>query len=1680
MPQFYGGRPPSAPEPDPLRGRDLAVKLDIGGDQTVKDLNPAEAIAKEMGVAVKDTIKTGFEIGTKVPILGDVAKAIGESPIGAVVGAGLGLLNIPSEIVQGIAARVRMAGGGLPQDIQNLINSGKSDEEIVKYMIETQRAFSNDQNANLAFTLLLDPLNYVGLGWGKIGALKPLMGAGGAIAGGAIAGSAIGPVGTVLGGIGGAIAGVKKTTSVVSNITEKLSASTKLLVDSGITKEAAAAQALESLSATEKAALTLNKGRGLNLGERLAVGSSMSNLIAKSERIKVIAEEAGDQEALRKAVTDIANAEKNIKDVNAIDSGFMLGMYKGIAGPASAAGNAAKRFASAMFVPATMAIQRRLGGYRVNTLLDGFTGIFGSQHKAAIMERAGRGFADFGIIGMQRALTGGNAVRAERIASKTAESYFQALKDLGISRINGSDPAGDVATIIQQMEKNADSQGGVQFALDTLDREKLAERVKYLRDMDQASMLRPRGSTTIPQIKELATKIESEFNISDVNRGIAEGTSVEETLSDKIRSVGADGFSKEGIKEIDHRVERLASDMSGRDKVKAIFDDHARSVAAARGEKFEGIIQTKADEYFAKTFGDHFDANGVLKKDGSAAEIAQDMLVIESASFSSANEAASTFNRSVDTILSNDPKIRADMISKIGEENYAVARAFAEDVGKIQVVRKNYLFRGHALAMTRLYEAIDTEAASARKIASEQRAAAPAIVAPGRAVVPVAEAGGAENVLAIRRQVHKMISEARANPGRYGDEYMDMLQKFRQGLEKVKNGTLDDVRRTWSEVTLSNLDDVRGAFGYIKPHDEVYQFLKQAMDQGLALRPITKARATILGKLMESLGMDPKLVNVYNEGAYRVTNMPDRNLITRAELIENPNMSEAAREVWRSKVAPFVDMTSQHLDGVVLDPRYKVNRVQHYMSALFDPIPQAAVTASVKRRLASYLARGGVSVSHSNAILEELVSAGIIEGVSARGLTGKQIYDSFKIGINRVGGEGSWEVFNKNFLENSIGKQAFNPTHAVMYSFRGDKNVIGLSQYATGGLKQWMPSLATWTDRWYPSMKFKMNPVYWLQEYVESPILNAARGTSGDTLKAIKADGQVMQVTGAEVRDLSSVGPETQALVDNVNFLAVFREDAIRQAMTGNYEDVVRMSSTMQNIKRGGALRKLGQQKEVYRDSLAMDIAAKQFSRELMNRDPSLWASITAHYGTTDAREVFLNYVDFRRSLTDRERVTAAMDASRPAGVGLNKIPDRLGARMSTVKQDLFGGAEYVDQATGEVTGVSRELLNDLHVENPHTHQSDLLSARNQMAEAGYDMQELEPAFTEARQASRNIEDWMRENGKGVEDLPVEFKERLIKAEDKLLAKFSKLEDQRMFANHRYHAVQSLMGQIGFAPGGNMNEVATRMAEALSLGRGYGEDAVEIANIADRVVQKVALTVDPKRGADFQRAVSEEMAREVASNPDLIRTFDMAGVDLMSRHSAEETVYNAFNYVYQKALDQANTTTYYNPNRSFFERTINHPMLGFYPYSYMYKKVLPELINFMFKKPFGISSPGSGYQAYMHVRDYIEGQIEQDPYFAKSLNDNSEVLYLLTSMFPGVPWDISAVPSPVIRNVATRLVNNTNVSPGNVLREDIIGILGDIGAPTALKNVVTAGEQLLTDNSIPVIESRTSPVARIR
>lgn len=1659
------------------------LTVDIGGDTKVSDLAPHEELAKKFGVAIEDTVKTGIGVGSAIPGVKEVVKGVADSPVGDAAGAFFDILNIPSEFVQGIAARMRMNADDMPMDIKNMIAMGKSDDEIVKYMIETQRAFSNDRSANLLFSILLDPLNFTPLAFGKVRYLKTLTGLAGAAAGGAVGGAALaGPVGMLGGALLGSTLAARKFSSVADKAYKVAS------VAGEVAGDAAKISDMPKLSQLESIIGKLDKNIGYDASRKLKVGSSMSKSADKWRDVLADAEKSGDAEKAREAKAMINQAEGAVMEQGAISNPIALGVYNGLIGGKNVIlSPIQKRVSLALFGPAVQQMHRELGGYTVNEVGDILTDGALAGSKTEILEGLGRGMSEIGVGGIQRALFSMEDTLGLKIASRTSELYFEAAQKVNQRIRQGEVFVDETEAIVSEMIDLANkSSGNANDFFLTSSKAELLGRVKRIKETHIVDELKA-GPKTSQAIKDIGLEVTNRLIESRIQTIRKSGKSLEEVVLDRIKEVGPGGFAAEGSREIRRATQSLIPKLMNRESTYIEFRDHMMSILAHNNiskDVAESIVRDKFDRIFGKLF----DESGNLAKNESATEAAKRMLIVQSTSFSTSNAAASTFNRNMAAILSGDAAAIARITEKIGPESAQTLRGLLESVneniGKIQISREGFMFQGKVLGLIDVWDNIAAASGTAAKDTASNSSSR---TMKGLVPEAVEIVGTRDDVIRLRQVLVDMIIKAkRPSNMKVSTEYVEMLTELNKKLGKAMN--LNDARRIWQETVYNSLDDVRTSMGAVSRPDDIAQFLREAIDNGLTIDPLSPQEASVVMKAAELMGINPEVLQVFlRSKAYRLTRQPKGNVMSRTEVMRNADPTQMRNMVIRRKISPYVDMTSKHFDDVAMDGRYTLSRFQHTMNTVFSPIGQDAVAASIRRRLTSQMARGGVGANQIEAVLDELLSEAIKLKISPRGLDTEYVNNAFRNAFEKTSGTGSYRRFLDNFKRNSPTGNDFDPQKAMMHAFRGDTGVVGLTQGATGTLKEWMPSIANYTDVMYPKLKFKLNPLYWIQEYFESPTLNRARGVDTNVISGIASDGKAYYIDAKEAKDLALISPEARTLIDNNNFLSVFREDVLKQSLTGNYDDIVGASGLLKNLKSGRGWDDLALRKESQRDALAMDLTAKQFSDHLMENSPEFWASLVSHYGLKDSRDVFVNFVEFRRSLSDPARVATQIELARPAAFGYSKIPDPNLLGLSEAENLVFrgipkGGKLPVDDENMALLLESKEeWARGQHFLRPDILADNLEVARYSLRESGYDMSYITPAIDDLKVTANKLK--QHRIVKPTEDFPDGLIADYNNKRASLRESFKVVKTQARTAEHRLEAAKELLRLANFGgDNGQLAEESLNIAQALAMGSGYGGDITGVSKMLDQIVREVSLTNVAVGTPEFSRAVTMLARSKFANDSATLKTISNASYQLVARHGSEEMAYRAFQYVYNKTLQEANSVHYVNTDRSFFERSINHPILGLYPYTYMFKKILPEIAAFLFKRPFGLVAPGAGYQAYHKIREYVEYELENDMNLREAIEKKPETLFMLTSLFPGVPWDISVVPPSWLRAVATRMSGRTDKNVdlfGNILQQDILDRVSNLGVISAGGRALSVGSELMSSSERPPLEQAEIKLPRI-
>jgi hypothetical protein len=168
-------------------------------------------------------------------------------------------------------------------------------------------------------------------------------------------------------------------------------------------------------------------------------------------------------------------------------------------------------------------------------------------------------------------------------------------------------------------------------------------------------------------------------------------------------------------------------------------------------------------------------------------------------------------------------------------------------------------------------------------------------------------------------------------------------------------------------------------------------------------------------------------------------------------------------------------------------------------------------------------------------------------------------------------------------------------------------------------------------------------------------------------------------------------------------------------------------------------------------------------------------------------------------------------------------------------------------------------------------------------------------------------------------------------------------------------------------------------------------------------------------------------------------------------HVDEYRMMEAARIALQRAEDEAFRVHYYKRGRGLLERSINHPYLGLYPASYMWGKVLPELIRFLVRKPFGVDAPFAGLQMANHVYEAIQLELNTDDGTIKNMvAEFPELLRFLQLMVPGTPWDIPVNAPAWTRRLAQSSWEGKPADPAAAISDTVMYAFGPGRAPRDL------------------------------
>ena len=216
---------------------------------------------------------------------------------------------------------------------------------------------------------------------------------------------------------------------------------------------------------------------------------------------------------------------------------------------------------------------------------------------------------------------------------------------------------------------------------------------------------------------------------------------------------------------------------------------------------------------------------------------------------------------------------------------------------------------------------------------------------------------------------------------------------------------------------------------------------------------------------------------------------------------------------------------------------------------------------------------------------------------------------------------------------------------------------------------------------------------------------------------------------------------------------------------------------------------------------------------------------------------------------------------------------------------------------------------------------------------------------------------------------------------------------------------------------GKLNELA------IHYGLKNSDDVIE-SLLADYMLQS-----DPVRFAEVI-AQNGKAARQLS-----VDALTKGGMELEKAQEIVGATIAAYEIAVARASRVADKAQYFASQRSWLERSLNHPFLGVYPYSYMVQKAIPSLLRVMYLTPGpkGIVMPGFGYNNYDKVVEWMENRSNTDQDVLSQLVQNDALLYVFSTILPTTPEASGfSAPTWLRRSLVQPGLRGTALTPGEL------------------------------------------------
>ena len=821
----------------------------------------------------------------------------------------------------------------------------------------------------------------------------------------------------------------------------------------------------------------------------------------------------------------------------------------------------------------------------------------------------------------------------------------------------------------------------------------------------------------------------------------------------------------------------------------------------------------------------------------------------------------------------------------------------------------------------------------------------------------------------------------------------------RKGNAQLLESLPDDLRQAIASA--QNVDELAVAVaGYFpdlhllvgKSGTAIWEEMRQVLDNivadGNTVKSASSEEIKALVDVLDEIapGAGKNVVEQLSRGRYTIGFSPESGVISRpatrvtdeaVALVNEPNM-------------PFVDSTADLANELsITTDTFARSSLRRAADRWLTPISSKVVEQQQIDTTIKLVTKNGGTEADARRLLSAIGELSLKKNMTPRAL----LID---------------ETALRDVMQQALGKSykqivdtagGGDPRRILMKMYAGSSDVVGATQYFTGFLKTKLPQLALITDFIYPTLKFKVNPNFYLQEMVESPFFNYLRAISRELTTgeyAVK-NGWARIVPFARTRlgeklGLSTMtGPQVEA---SVAALTLGGADSALRAELDVAEAVIFLqgrgatqilSSEGGKLINGGIAQMIsGRAKEFLatmanpypmknqkRVEMALSLALEEVADKIRYEMPEQWVAMSKAFGTNNPRKVMIHLIqDSAAGWVNPVRV---IDGARPrnfafSGPGSIEAANAVKSEIDEIASMLLDTPQAIGNAKARIIALKESVRKSAETGN----------------EVSRVMAQINKTFAE----DLNVADSIAELKK-VSDEAFQISTESVndfKLINEAVAKHFESPLYRGFTREK-------------------------IAGSLSKFRDYGLDLPGMESVV----------------ADLR------LGKELSV--DQVRALGYAMDSLLNIHGPEEMLLSALKGTVKDTSQTANRIHFYNPNRSAFERSLNHPYLAFYPLSYMVGKVVPEFARAAFVKfPFtNRTAPFAGYEIIREIQDHITVQSEADPKFKKMFEDvnKSDALFLMKQLFPGLPGDISVSGPKWINRTYAQLQRSSRPAVGN-------------------------------------------------